>query len=193
MVKALLSRLLWPAAELANRLGPRLLAIWSFSRLSAKLASGLDPSNVILGPIAVEGTANIQIGRNARFYPGVVLETQGAGRINIGDNVVLSRGVHIVAFDSVTISDNCMLGEYASVRDADHKKSRAAMRTSGHNSAAITLETNVWVGRAACILKGVHIGADCIVGANAVVNRNISTSSCAVGVPARARPLTFPD
>jgi acetyltransferase-like isoleucine patch superfamily enzyme len=191
MVKNLLSLLLWPLARATRTLGAKLLALWSFARLREAMATPLHASNVILGPVAVDGTANIHIGRHARIYPGVVLETQGAGRIVIGDHVVLSRGVHIVAFDSVTLGDHCMLGEYASLRDANHKASQHSMRSSGHDSAPIYLGSNVWVGRAACVLKGVHIGANCIVGAHAVVTRDVATSSCAVGVPARTRLLSF--
>ena len=191
MLKHLLSWLLWPLARLARTLGAKLLALWAFARLREAIRSPLHGSNVVLAPVALEGTANIQIGRNARIYPGVLLETQGAGRIVIGDNVVLSRGVHIVAFASITLGDGCMVGEYASLRDADHQKSAHSMRDSGHTVAPIVLARNVWVGRGACILKGVHIGANCIVGANAVLTRDLATSSCAVGVPARARPLSF--
>jgi acetyltransferase-like isoleucine patch superfamily enzyme len=191
MLKIVLSLLLWPLARICRTAGAKLLALWSFARLRETLAAPLHASNVILGNVAVEGTGNIRIGRNARIYPGVVLETQGAGRIVIGDNVVLSRGVHIVAFDAVTVGDDCMLGEYASLRDADHKKSQHSMRNSGHDCAAIALGRNVWVGRAACVLKGVHIGAHSIVGAHAVVTGDVAASSCAVGVPARARALTF--
>jgi acetyltransferase-like isoleucine patch superfamily enzyme len=192
MLKTVLSWLLWPLARLTRTLGTKLLALWSFARLREGLATPLHASNVILGPVAVEGTGNIRIGRNARIYPGVLLETQGAGRIVIGDNVVLSRGVHIVAFDAVTLGDHCMLGEYASLRDADHKKSQTSMRDSGYDCAAIRLGRNVWVGRAACVLKGVHIGANSIVGAQAVVTRDVAAASLAVGVPARAQPLSAP-
>jgi glycosyltransferase involved in cell wall biosynthesis len=103
-------------ARATRTLGAKALALWSFARLHESLSTPLHVSNVILGPVTVEGTANIRIGRNARIYPGVVLETQGAGRIVVGDNVVLSRGVHIVAFDAVTLGDDCMVGEYASLR-----------------------------------------------------------------------------
>lgn len=191
MVKTFLSWLLWPLARFNRTVGARLLALWSFARLRESLAAPLHSSNVILGPVAVEGTANIRIGRNARIYPGVLLETQGAGRIVIGDNVVLSRGVHIVAFDAVTLGDGCMVGEYASLRDADHKPSLVSMRDSGHHCAAIQLDRNVWIGRAACVLKGVQIGANSIIGAHAVVTRDVPAASCALGVPARAHPLSY--
>lgn len=193
MLKTTLSWLLWPLTCAARTLGAKWLALWSFARLRESLATPLHASNVILGTVAVEGTANIRVGRNARIYPGVVLETQGAGRIVIGNHVVLSRGVHIVAFDSITLGDHCMVGEYASLRDADHQKSQHSMRSSGHDSAAIALGRNVWIGCGACVLKGVRIGANSIVGAHAVVTRNVAASSCAVGVPASTRLLSFPD
>jgi acetyltransferase-like isoleucine patch superfamily enzyme len=191
MLKNILSFLLWPLACLTRTLGARLVAVWSFARLRESLGASLHASNVILGTVTVEGTANVRIGRHARIYPGVVLETQGAGCIVIGDHVVLSRGVHIVAFDSITLGDHCLVGEYASLRDANHKASRQSMRHSGHDSAPIELGRNVWVGRAACVLKGVRIGANSIIGAHAVVTRDVASSSCAVGVPARTRLLSL--
>jgi acetyltransferase-like isoleucine patch superfamily enzyme len=191
MIKNLISWLLWPLAWAIRVPGERLVAIWSFSKLREAMSGQLHSSNVIVGPVSVEGTRNIRIGRNARIYPGVLLETQGTGSIDIGDNVVLSRGVHIVAFDAVKLGDDCMVGEYASIRDANHVKHQKSMRDSGHDSGAIELGSNVWVGRSACVLKGVRIGSTCIVGANAVVTRDIPCGHRATGVPAVATPLTF--
>jgi acetyltransferase-like isoleucine patch superfamily enzyme len=191
MLKQGLSWLLWPLALGAQTVGDKLRAIWSFTRLRSRIRGPLHVSNVILGPVRVEGTGNVHIGRHARIYPGVMLETQGQGRIDIGDNVVLSAGVHIVAFESVVLGDDCMVGEYSSIRDADHRRSPVSMRLSGHHSAPVRLGRNVWVGRGACLLKGVSVGSNVIVGANAVVNQNIPDFSCAVGVPARARSISF--
>jgi acetyltransferase-like isoleucine patch superfamily enzyme len=191
MIKNLTSWLLWPLAWAIRVPGEKLLALWSFSKLREAITSPLHSSNVIVGSVSVEGTCNVRIGRNARIYPGVVLETQGTGSIDIGDNVVLSRGVHIVAFDAVKLGDGCMVGEYASIRDANHAKNQKSMRDSGHDSGAIELGSNVWVGRSACVLKGVRIGSNCIVGANAVVTRNIPSGHRATGMPAVATPLSF--
>lgn len=193
MLKQSLSLLLWPLAWAWRRLGEKLVAIWSYTCLRWRLPGGLHASNVILGRVRVDGTGQVQFGRNARIYPGVVLETQGQGRIVLGDNVVLSAGVHIVAFERIELGPDCMVGEYSSLRDADHRRSARAMRTSGHDSAPVRLGRNVWIGRGVCVLKGVSVGDNVIVGANAVVTQSIPSSSCAVGVPARVRPLTFTD
>jgi acetyltransferase-like isoleucine patch superfamily enzyme len=191
MLKNLLASLLWPLARIVQKLAVPVQSLWSFSLLKARLQTPLHPSNVILGPVTIDGTGRITMGCNSRIYPGVVLETQGAGEIVLGDNVVLSRGVHIVAFDKVELGNDCMIGEYTSLRDADHKKSRQSMRLSGHESAAIRLGHNVWIGRGAVVLKGVQIGSNSIIGANAVVTRAVPESSCALGIPARAQKLTY--
>jgi acetyltransferase-like isoleucine patch superfamily enzyme len=139
----------------------------------------------VLGVVELHGTRNISWGRDALVYPGVYLETQGSGVIEIGNGVVLSRGVHIVAFERVVLDDDCMVGEYSSIRDANHKSSETSVRNSGHDSAPIVIERNVWIGRGVTVLKGVHIGRNSIVGANAVVTRSLPENSRAGGVPAR--------
>jgi acetyltransferase-like isoleucine patch superfamily enzyme len=94
--------------------------------------------------------------------------------------------VHIVAFERVTLGNGCMVGEYASLRDANHKMDPVSIRDSGHLSAPIDIGSNVWIGRGASILKGVSIGADSVVGANAVVTKPVAAQQVVAGVPAKA-------
>ena len=189
-IKAGLAALLAPLAWLRRVPGERALRLWSIARLQEGCGRRVHPSNVVLGPVELHGTRNIQLGRDAMIYPGVYLETQGPGRIDIGNGVVLSRGVHIVAFDSVTLGDGTMIGEYSSLRDANHRLSDTSIRHSGHDSAPIQVGRNVWIGRGAVVLKGVELGDSCVVGANAVVTRNVPARARVGGVPART--LTSP-
>ena len=184
-MKALLTAVLTPLAWLRRTVFERLLRLWSIARLQEGLGQPVHPSNVILGPVELHGTRNIQLGRGALIYPGAYLETQGQGRITIGDDVVLSRGVHIVAFEAVTLANGCMIGEYSSLRDANHRLGADSLRHSGHDSAAITLGCHVWVGRGATVLKGVRLGDHCVVAANAVVTRDVPAHAIVGGVPAR--------
>ncbi len=187
-LKAGLAGLLAPLAWCRRAGLERLVRLWAFARLQSDLGNKLDPSNVVLGVVAVEGTRRISLGRGARFSPGVHLETQGEGRIVIGDGVVLSAGVHIVAFEWVEIGAGALIGEYSSIRDANHKLGTASTRHSGHESAAIYIGHNAWIGRGVCVLMGARIGDHCCVGANAVVTHDLPAHSRAVGVPARPLP-----
>ena len=190
-LKTLLTGVLMPIAWLVRVMGGRIRPLWNFARLNEALKGRVHCTAVVLGAVTLEGTRQIEIGRHARLYPGVYLETQGNGRITLGDNVVLSSGVHIVAFERVDIGDGAMLGEYTSVRDANHRLSTNAMRDSGFHIAPVCIGRNVWIGRGVSVLKGVSIGSNSVIGANAVVTKSVPDNARAVGIPARAVPLTL--
>jgi acetyltransferase-like isoleucine patch superfamily enzyme len=44
---------------------------------------------------------------------------------------------------------------------------------------------NVWIGYGACVLRGVTIGDNAVVGTNAVVTRDVPANAVVAGVPAR--------
>jgi acetyltransferase-like isoleucine patch superfamily enzyme len=184
--KRLVVALLGPLARLWRAgVQNRLQRAWAMARLQDALGHPVDPSNVLMGVVEVRGSGQVSLGRGALLYPGVVLETQGAGRIEIGDDVVLSAGVHIVAFERVSLGAGTLVGEYTSLRDANHRASTEAMRHSGHDAAPIEIGRNVWIGRGACVLAGVRLGDHAIVAANAVVTRDVEPATLVAGVPAR--------
>ena len=185
-VKEVLATVMAPLAWLRRVVGQPLNRVWQFARLREALPKGLPSDCVVLGAVELHGTRNICIGNGALIYPGVYLETQGAGRISIGDGVVLSRGVHIVAHEAITLGDHCMVGEYSSIRDANHRTSSDCIRHSGHEATAIHIGRNSWIGRGVTVLRGVRIGANSVVGANAVVTHNLVEHSRVAGVPARS-------
>lgn len=179
------SRLLKPVASLIQMLS-LVKRIWAHACLSAKIRFPLDSSVVVLGCPEVHGTGQIHLGKNLFLYRELYFETQKEGTISLGDEVVLSRGVHLVAFSSIHIGKGTMIGEYSSIRDANHQfRGDTALRHAGYMGAPITIGEQVWIGRGSTILAGVTIGDNAVIGANAVVTKDIPARTLAVGVPAR--------
>ena len=183
-LKEALATVIRPLAGIGGRADGRWRQFWSFARLSAQV-SDLDPSVVVLGMPELHGTRRLEFGRELYLYRDLHLETREGGKISIGDGVVLSRGVHLVAFDRIEIGAGSLIGEYASLRDANHRFGQGiAPRYSGHDAAPIRVGRNVWIGRGVTILPGVTIGDGAVVGANAVVTRDVAAAAVVAGVPA---------
>jgi acetyltransferase-like isoleucine patch superfamily enzyme len=122
----------------------------------------------------------IEVGSCA-FFPGVRLECWRGARITIGDGSYLNRNTEIVAAGSVTIGRDCKIGRDVIIMDSDqHQLPGRALVV-----ADVVIEDRVWIGARAMVLKGVTIGHDSIVGAGAVVTRDVPPRSVAVGQPAR--------
>lgn len=152
------------------------------SRLRGEVAAGVQ----FVGPVIVEGSGNVHIGPGTRIGRCVFFETYGDARIDIGAHVTINDGVVLVAYAGIDIGEDCMIGEYASIRDANHGMALGVpVRTQSHEHAPIAIGADAWIGRGAIVLKGVRIGAGAVVGANSVVNRDLAENVIAVGAPAR--------
>lgn len=184
--KHALSSALVPLARLHGALAGPWRRLWSHARLRAALGEEAVHASVVLeGPVELHGTGRVRLGRDLYLYPGQYWETRDAGAIEVGDGVVMSRGVHLVAYRGVTIGAGSMIGEYASLRDANHRREADDLRHAGHEARPIVLGRRVWIGRGAIVLAGVTIGDGAVVGANAVVSRDVAAGEVVGGVPAR--------
>jgi acetyltransferase-like isoleucine patch superfamily enzyme len=184
-LKPLLLILLAPLARISRALDP-LRRAWAHAKFAARIDGPVDASMVLQNEPEVHGTGRISLGRELFLYRDLYLETQGSGSIAIGDRVVISRGAHIVSFASITIGAGSMIGEYASIRDANHIFGTGQpIRDSGHEGSPIVIGRNVWIARGVTVLPGVTIGDNAVVGANAVVTRDVPAGTVVAGVPAR--------
>lgn len=159
-----------------------LYEIWARSRIRGQVAAGVQ----FMGPIDVPGTGNIHIGEGTRIGRHTVLETQGSGRIDVGEHCTINANVTIVAYDHVTIGDYVLVGEHASIRDANHGIGLGdiPIRRQSHESAPIGIGRDAWIARGVAVLRGTTVGNGAVVGANSVVTRNIPENAIAVGAPA---------
>lgn len=135
--------------------------------------------------IKIGPEAHVCFGRGVRFMRDFTGHFQG--RVTIGHGVFFNRGCHVVAFDALSIGDHCLFGEQVSIHDENHVIGSGSepRDASGFVTAPITIGTNVWVGAKATILPGVCIGDNAVIGANAVVTRDVPANTVAGGIPAR--------
>lgn len=106
---------------------------------------------------------NIEIGEN--FYANV--------------NCVILDGARVTFGDNVFIAPNC--GFYTAGHPFDVKQRNRGLEYA----RPITIGNNVWIGAHVCVLPGVTIGDNCVIGAGSVVNKNIPAGTLAVGNPCR--------
>jgi acetyltransferase-like isoleucine patch superfamily enzyme len=131
----------------------------------------------------------LTIGRGTDVRRGVTINCTGT--LDVGEEVVLSTGLHIHCANRVAIGDWTIIGEYSTLVDSQHVQPEGDEPI--HHSIAVdevAIGRNVWVAAKATIAAGVHIGDRSIVAGGAVVTRDVPDGMVAAGVPAKNRALS---
>ena len=106
---------------------------------------------------------NISVGNN--FFANVNCKILDAGRVNIGNNVLIAPNV-------------CIITE-------EHEFDFIERNKGFQHASPVTIEDNVWICTNATILPNVTIGKNSIIGAGSVVTKDIPPNSVAVGNPCK--------
>lgn len=113
-------------------------------------------------------------------------------QIVIGNDCAIGEFVHITAINSITIGNNVLMGRRVTITDNSHgiNSSIAELQLPPnqrklYSKGPVVIEDNVWIGDKATILAGVKIGYGSIVGANAVVTKDVPAYSIVGGIPAK--------
>lgn len=103
--------------------------------------------------------------------------------ITVGKNVFINACCHFQDHGGVTIGDGCQIGHNVVFATLNHGLAPEERQTT--YPAPIILGRNVWVGSNATILQGVTIGDNAVIGAGAVVTKDVEANTIVGGVPAR--------
>jgi len=168
---------------------------------------------VILGKgLTIRHASKISLGNNVVIDDYCVLDAKGEKKNNeiiISDNVIVSRntilsckGGKIEIGKNTNIGANCLIHSENSVKLGKNiliaafcylvgggnygftRKDIPVISQPSLSSDGIVIKDNVWLGARVTVLDGVTVGRDTIVGASALVTKNLPEFVIAVGAPA---------
>ncbi|GAB1540411.1 hypothetical protein NUACC21_30800 [Scytonema sp. NUACC21] len=151
----------------------------------------------------------ISLGDGVWLHDNVRLTGDGInGKILIFDAAILDRGTDIKAHDNgwveigrrtyvgpyctfagpghIKIGEDCTIASHTGIYANNHNFADLTkpMNSQGVTSQGIEIEDDCWLGTGVKVLDGVRIGRGSVIGAGAVVTKDIPPYSIAVGVPA---------
>ena len=118
------------------------------------------------------------------------------GMVEIGDKTVFGQECTVSAYQRVRIGEQCVIADRAMFIDFDHGVAEVErpIRVQGIYKRDTVVGSNVWIGYGACVLRGVWVGDNSVVGTNSVVTKDVPANSVVGGVPAKVlRTREAPD
>lgn len=119
---------------------------------------------------------------HSQAYIGPGVDIKFGTDVSIGTGSALSGAVELAAWGSITIGDNVMISGGTHLLTGTHD-----VRDPGFRGVVrpITIGDNCWLAQGAVVLPGVDLAEGAVVGAYAVVSKNVASRSIVVGNPAR--------
>lgn len=159
----LLGRVLWGLVKPLFKFSPRLFWGWR---------------NFMLR------TFGAKIGKRVHIFPTVLITIPW--NLDIGERSAVGDRAILYALGPITVGNRATISQGAHICAGTHdirRNDRPLVK------APITIGHDVWVAADAFVGPNVHIGDNSIVGARAVVMRNIDANSTASGNPAQTKPI----
>jgi carbonic anhydrase/acetyltransferase-like protein (isoleucine patch superfamily) len=107
--------------------------------------------------------------------------------LRIGDRCVIGRGSHIVAHQSLEISDDVWTGPYVYITDQNHGYADPDVPIGRQVpvNRAVSIGAGSWLGAGAIVLPGARIGRNVVIAAGSVVRGEVPDRCVVAGVPAK--------
>ncbi len=155
------------------------------------------------------GAEHIEIGNEVNIHRDVRIRSFGSSsKVVIGDCVELDRGIDIkihhdgeveigdrtyigpytcLSGNYIKIGKDCLIASHSGIYANNHGLADPTLKIREQDSTykGIVIEDDCWLGSGVRVLDGVTIGQGSVIGAGAVVTKDIAPYSVAVGVPAK--------
>jgi acetyltransferase-like isoleucine patch superfamily enzyme len=145
--------------------------------------------HTVVPRISITWPHQVQIGNNCILEPDIFFKFDGiwcpGPSIIIGDGVFVGRGCEFNITKKITVGRGCAIASGCKFIDHDHGITGSRIDETPGSEVEITIGEYVWLGCNVVVLKGVSIGSSAVVGAGAVVTKNIPAGEIWVGIPAQ--------
>jgi acetyltransferase-like isoleucine patch superfamily enzyme len=136
--------------------------------------------------LKIEPRGQVRFGRFVWIGDGTKIRCH-EGVVEIGSKTVMGQECTISAYQQVRIGEQCVIADRAMFIDFDHGvvEVERPIRLQGIYKRDVEVGNNVWIGYGACILRGVSVGDNSVIGTNAVVTKDVPANAIVGGAPAR--------
>ncbi len=156
-----------------------------------RLESHVDPRAEFTNP----GFISIGCGVSIRPYTWIYAITDDWDRkkvfapsIEINDYCSIGRFCHITAANRVVLEDHVLMGEGVFIADGNHGYEDVTKPIIHQPYVAlgpVVIGAGTWIGNGATIVGKVRVGRNCVISANAFLNRDVPDYCVVAGVPGR--------
>lgn len=115
------------------------------------------------------------IGRKTTWRKGFSILVNKGAKIKIGKNCFFNNYCSLTAMKLIEIGNGTLMGENVKLYDHNHRFRyiNKPIKEQGYSVDEIKIGKHCWIGSNVVILKGTHIGNNCVIGAGCVVSGEI--------------------
>jgi acetyltransferase-like isoleucine patch superfamily enzyme len=159
--------------------------------------------------LKIRGKAsNIIIGDDVQLLGDIDLRNREQGKIVIEDGVAIDEGCRLVAANQATlrigkqsriglftvfncgedisVGEQTLISGFCYIQSSNHGiKKSSPIQSQPHTYGKIAIGSDVWLGSHVTVLPGVTIEDGAIIGAKAVVSKEVRANKIYAGVPAK--------
>jgi acetyltransferase-like isoleucine patch superfamily enzyme len=131
--------------------------------------------------------SRIYLGKQVILDRGVDLRSLDQGYILIDESTYIGPYTCLAGPGPIKIGKSCLISSHSGIYGNNHNFADPLRQIAdqGITSQGITIEDDCWLGSGVKVVDGVTIGRGSVIGAGAVVTKDIPPYSVAVGVPAK--------
>lgn len=123
-------------------------------------------------------------GDNVSIHPNVYMFN--IRNLSIGNNVSIHPMCYIDATGGISIGNDVSIAHGATIMSTTHRYEQRdiPIKDNPVESRFTVVENNVWIGAKATVLAGIKVGTGSVIGAGAVVTKDVQENTIVGGVPA---------